>query len=83
MGLFDVAKEVISGLVHSLAPDWWVEVTTADPAYTYYFGPFDTVEEAQAAQAGYIEDLAQEGATEITAQVKRCSPQEITIAHTS
>ena len=83
MGLFDVAKEVVSGLVHSLTADWWVEVTTINPAYTYYFGPFDTVEEAEAAQAGYIEDLALEGAQEITAEVKRCSPQEITIAHSA
>lgn len=27
---------------------WWVEIKTSQPACTYYFGPFDTEDEANA-----------------------------------
>jgi len=40
---------------------WWVEILLLAPA-TYYFGPFESVEEAVLAQPGYIEDLVNEGA---------------------
>jgi hypothetical protein len=58
---------------------WWVEVTTRQPDCTYYFGPFADSQEAQQAEAGYIQDLRQEGPQEITAEVKWCRPQQLTI----
>jgi len=44
------------------ATPWWVEIATEAPHCTYYFGPFNSVGEAQLNQRGYIEDLQQEGA---------------------
>lgn len=58
---------------------WWIEVVTALPGCTYYFGPFASIQEAQLAKVGYIEDLRQEGAKEITLQLKQCQPRNLTI----
>lgn len=58
---------------------WWVEVTTRQPDCTYYFGPFTDSQEAQQSQAGYVQDLRQEGPQEITAEIKWCRPQQLTI----
>lgn len=58
---------------------WWLEISTQQPQATYYFGPFSTAEEAQGSQGGYLEDLEQEGAQDITVQVKWCKPKQLTI----
>lgn len=59
---------------------WWIEVVTAQPYCTYYFGPFASAHEAELSQAGYLKDLEQEGAKGITAQIKWCKPSKLTIA---
>ena len=59
---------------------WWVEVTTAQPKCTYYFGPFVSAEEAKRSEAGYVEDLEKEGSKGIAVHVKWCQPKELTIA---
>jgi len=48
-------KEQMEGLVGG--------ILIARPCCTYYFGPFESVEEAVLAQPGYIEDLVNEGGT--------------------
>lgn len=58
---------------------WWVEIVTAQPKCTYYFGPFVSAEEAKRAESGYVEDLEKEGSKGIAVQVKWCQPQELTI----
>ena len=58
---------------------WWLEVFTTHPWCTYYFGPFESLQEAASAQAGYIEDLSAENAGRITAQVIWGNPRELTI----
>ena len=58
---------------------YWIEVKTAKPICTYYFGPFVTHNEANLAQSGFIEDLETENAENISAEIKRCQPQELTI----
>jgi Domain of unknown function (DUF1816) len=63
-------------------PPWWVEVNTAIPLCTYYFGPFDHRWEARGARAGYVEDLQTEGARDIVALVKQCQqPTLLTVDH--
>lgn len=59
---------------------WWIEMVTALPHCTYYFGPFTDFQEAQAAQQGYLDDLNQEGAQVIEFEIHQCQPQELTIA---
>ncbi|MGB8700202.1 MAG: DUF1816 domain-containing protein [Thermosynechococcaceae cyanobacterium] len=58
---------------------WWVEINTAVPSCTYYFGPFDSHKEALDSKTGYIEDLDREKAIGIVALVKQCQPDQLTI----
>jgi Domain of unknown function (DUF1816) len=58
---------------------WWLEVVTINPHCIYYFGPFDSQMEAELAQAGYVEDLQQEGAEGIKTEIKWYSPSVLTI----
>ena len=62
---------------------WWLEIQTAKPSCTYYFGPFASPKEARLHQAGYVEDLVQEQAEGITIQLKQCPPKELTICSES
>lgn len=64
---------------NSLDHAWWVEVKTAYPRCIYYFGPFEHPVEACQHQNGYVEDLMEENARGITAQVKHCSPPCLTL----
>lgn len=72
-------KELITGFVEDVSTAWWAEVTTMKPHCVYYFGPFDSYGETQAAYPGYIEDLDSEGAQGIVVVVKRCKPDVLTI----
>ncbi len=58
---------------------WWLEICTAQPIATYYFGSFDSQLEAELAKAGYIEDLKQEEAEVVTVRIKQCRPRQLTI----
>lgn len=58
---------------------WWVEISTDFPRCHYYFGPFDSAKDAEAAKQGYIEDLEQEGAQGMVVRVKCCKPSVLTI----
>ena len=59
--------------------DWWVEIQTIVPRCTYYFGPFDSFQEARLYQGGYLEDLILEKAGGITVKTKKCQPNHLTI----
>ena len=56
---------------------WWVEINTAVPLCTYYFGPFDSKAEARDSRTGYVDDLHQEGARDIIALIKQCQPKKL------
>jgi Domain of unknown function (DUF1816) len=61
---------------------WWVEIFTAQPKCTYYFGPFAGAEEAHVASKGFIEDLEAEFAQGISIKIDRhCQPDLLTIEH--
>jgi hypothetical protein len=72
-------QEFFTGLLDFLGFAWWVEVKTESPRCTYYFGPFLTAKEAEAAKPGYVEDLQQESAQGIVAITKRCKPVQLTV----
>jgi Domain of unknown function (DUF1816) len=73
-------KEVLLSALERIGMAWWVEITTATPQCTYYFGPFLSSDEAIAHQPGYLEDLHTEGAHDIHAHVKRCRPIQLTVS---
>lgn len=60
--------------------DWWIQVSMQSPASIMYFGPFDTYSEAESKLAGYVEDLLQEGATDMVIDIQRCHPEALTIS---
>lgn len=57
---------------------WWIEIHTSVPLCTYYFGPFDSQEEARASRTGYVNELYQEEARDIVALVKQGQPHKLT-----
>lgn len=73
-------KELLINQLNFFGLAWWVEIATATPCCTYYFGPFLSAQEAVAAQAGYIEDLEDEGAQGLRVVIKRCKPSVVTIS---
>lgn len=85
MRLLNLAKEITTGLVQGWiqARDkaWWVKVTTAEPYCIYYFGPFQSLGEAESNRSGYVTDLADEGAKGIVATVERCNPKALTVCN--
>lgn len=60
---------------------WWIEIKTAEPVCTYYFGPFDVEQEAELAKKGYLEDLEQEGSKVVAASIMPLSepPKQLTV----
>ena len=75
-----VMKNFFSSLFGLFSTPWWVKITTADPHCIYYFGPFDSEEEAEQAKPGYIEDLQAEGAQRIQTSLQHIAePEELTI----
>lgn len=73
-------KEIFIKALDILGLAWWVKISTDNPRCTYYFGPFSNESEAQASQAGYIEDLEGERAQGIKVSIERCKPKELTIS---
>lgn len=53
---------------------------TSAPRCIYYFGPFLTPQEAEAAKAGYVEDIENEGAEGLRVSIHRCKPINLTVA---
>lgn len=79
MQFFKAVQSFLTGFFQSSDRDWWVEIKTTEPRCTYYFGPFETADEAKTAHPGYVEDLQGEGAQEIAVEVKRCQPTTLTM----
>jgi diguanylate cyclase (GGDEF)-like protein len=58
---------------------WWVKIHTVIPCVTYFFGPFDSLEEAEQNHWGYIEDLMAEKAFGITFEFQKAQPKALTL----
>ncbi|HEY9640952.1 MAG TPA: DUF1816 domain-containing protein [Coleofasciculaceae cyanobacterium] len=80
MNFSEKFETLLLPLLEPLGLAWWVEVNTAQPCCTYYFGPFATAKNAKLAQFGYLEDLAQEGSQINSVEVRQCQPKALTIA---
>lgn len=72
-------KEVLTTIFNAIGWAYWVEIETAKPSCTYYFGPFLLLKDAELAQVGYVEDLTKEDAAGIMVEIKRCKPTELTV----
>ena len=58
---------------------WWIKIDTQIPVCTYYFGPFESMTEAESNQVDYLQDLQAEGAEGISYVIEKCSPKQLTI----
>ena len=58
---------------------WWIEVKTAQPACTYYFGPYGEKAEAVSQQQGFVEDLKAENAVGIDVSIEPMQPEQLTV----
>jgi hypothetical protein len=67
------------GFTLSRISPWWVKITTISPHCLYYFGPFDSFEEAIQEQVGYLEDIETEGARGISISIERGDPHRLTV----
>lgn len=79
MSLTNNVKDMFTLLLEQLGIAVWVEVVTESPRCTYYFGPFSSFPEAEAALPGYKEDLEAEGAVVVGSVTRRCKPEQLTI----
>ena len=57
---------------------WWLEITTNQPDFEYFFGPFPQKCDVAIRKSGFIKDLYDEGATNIQSDIRWCRPTEIT-----
>ena len=72
-------KNIFTSILELFGFALWIEIVTDSPRCTYYFGPFSSKSEAEAAKLGYIEDLELEGCKGMTVMVKRCNPDNLTV----
>jgi hypothetical protein len=77
--LFGLYLIVVSVIFFSTYKKWWIKVETQSPACIYYFGPFDSAQEALSHQDDYLHDLREEGAQGISAIVEKARPKQLTI----
>ncbi|MEL7504552.1 MAG: DUF1816 domain-containing protein [Cyanobacteria bacterium J06554_6] len=70
-------KSFFNNLLGVFTNSWWIEISTAQPQVIYYFGPFESEEEALQHKDGYIEDLHHEGAQDIKALTTRREEPDI------
>ncbi|MGB3294962.1 MAG: DUF1816 domain-containing protein [Phormidesmis sp.] len=73
------ALDHLLSIAPGLSQPWWIKVETQLPDCTYYFGPFASRQEAAVLQAGYVEDLVQEGAQNIRHAIEKVRPEALTI----
>ncbi|MBD2178094.1 DUF1816 domain-containing protein [Pseudanabaena sp. FACHB-1998] len=72
-------KNIFTSILETFGLAVWVEIVTDSPRCTYYFGPFTSTSEAEAAKTGYIEDLESEGSKGLSVAVRRCKPDKLTV----
>lgn len=78
-GLLTMVFNQLQGAMTPSNEPWWVKIETQMPPCIYYFGPFASAEEAQAHEAGYVEDLQGEGASGLSLSIEQGDPKELTI----
>ncbi len=69
----------LHSLIDQNQNSWWIKITTTIPRCTYFFGPFDSSNEAKQERFGYIDDLVQEKAFGISVAIQECNPTSLTI----
>ena len=67
---------MIRKLGNKLGLAWWAKVETKEPLTTYWYGPFLTKRSLKENLVSFINDLTDEGSTNIKHSIVRCKKEE-------
>ena len=68
--------KLIRNFGNKLGLAWWAQIETQQPNTTYWFGPFITKRSLKENMSSFIEDLSNEGASNIKHKLVRCKKEE-------
>lgn len=73
-------ENLINQLFSLAGKSWWLEILAASPSRGYYFGPFDSENEAVQEQLRYVKTIEREGREVLLVSVvRREAPAERTV----
>ena len=67
---------MIRNFGNKLGLAWWAKVDTGTPSATYWYGPFLTKKSLNENLKEFLNDLSDEGTTEIKHTIVRCKKEE-------
>jgi len=67
---------LIRNFGNKLGLAWWAKIETSKPNTTYWYGPFLTKRSLNESLVSFINDLSDEGSTNIKHTVVRCNKEE-------
>ena len=67
---------MIRNFGNKLGLAWWAKIETDQPNTTYWFGPFITKRSLKENITTFLEDLSDEGCTNIKHSLVRCKKEE-------
>ena len=67
---------MIRNFGNKLGLAWWAKIETEQPNTTYWYGPFITKRSLKENMPSFIEDLSDEGFTNIKSNLIRCKKEE-------
>ena len=67
---------MIRNFGNKLGLAWWAKIETEQPNITYWFGPFITKRSLKESISSFIDDLSEEGYTNIKHELIRCKKEE-------
>ena len=67
---------MIRNFGNKLGLAWWAKIETENPSTTYWYGPFITKRGLKENLGSFVQDLNDEGATNIKYSVFRCNKEE-------
>ena len=67
---------LIRNFGNKLGLAWWAKIETKDPNAIYWYGPFLTKRSLKENMFSFIQDLSDEGSTDIKHILVRCKKEE-------
>ena len=68
--------KLIRNFGNKLGLAWWAKIETEQPKTTYWYGPFITKRSLKENISSFINDLSNEGSTNIKYSLVRCKKEE-------
>ncbi len=76
MPLKEGQKNLIRNLGNKLGLAWWAKVEVGAPSATYWYGPFLTKRSLNENLENFLNDLSEEGSSDIKHIIVRCNKEE-------